>query len=282
MNNKNKTFLSMDRLAVVNILFQFYSFDYFLDSVAKIGFRKIDLWTGYPHLLLDDDYERRCEEVRKKCDALNLVVDNVMPKVIGWPLNIADEEEKIRNAAVSYLKRAIDAADILGADSLQLVPGTGLYDQPIEPAWARARDSLSQVCEYAEMRSKSLGLEAIQIVESNLVGNKDTLFRMIEEVDSPVLGAVVDTTHMEKNGESLIDYFTLFGNRIQRIHLNDTDQLPWGEGNAPLHVYIKQMSDVYYSGKISLEICSKQHYLKPYDALQQSWNYLHDTCESSL
>ena len=119
--------ITIDQFAVVNILFQFYSFDYFLESAAKIGFRKIDLWTGYPHMLLDNDYEKQCGEIRKKCEDMGLQIANVMPKVIGWPLNIADEDDKIRNRAVDYLKRAIDAAEILGAPSLQLVPGTGLY-----------------------------------------------------------------------------------------------------------------------------------------------------------
>ena len=122
------------RLAAVNICFQYFSLDYFLESAARIGFQKVDLWTGYPHMLLDREYEASCRDIRRRCDSLGLEVDNLMPKVIGWPLNIAAEEEKIRHRAVEYLKRAVDAADILGAATLQLVPGTGLYDQPVEEA----------------------------------------------------------------------------------------------------------------------------------------------------
>ncbi len=268
--------ITMDRFAVVNILFQFYSMDYFMESMADVGFKKIDLWTAYPHLLLDDDYEKQCEYIRKRCDSLGLQVTNLIPKVIGWPLNIADADEKIRNRAVAYLKRAIDASDILGADSLQLVPGTGLYDQPVQPAWERSRDSLCKVAEYAQEKGKSLALEAIQIVESNLVGNKDTLKKMVEEVNSPALGAVVDTTHMEKNGESLDDYFALLGDKIRRIHLNESDQLPWGEGHSQIQVYFNQIRRAGYKGEFSLEICSKVHYLKPRIALKNTYDYLED------
>ena len=274
--------ITMDRFAVVNILFQFYSFDYFLHSAAEIGFKKIDLWTGYPHMLLDEDWEKQCAEIRKKCDALDLQVANVMPKVIGWPLNIADEDTKIRSRAVAYLKRAIDAAEILGAPSLQLVPGTGLYDQPVEPAWQRSRESLCEVAEYAQEKGKQLALEAIQIVESNLVGNKDTLYRMVSEVNSPALGAVVDTTHMEKNGESLDEYFKLLGTQIKRIHLNESDQLPWGEGHAPLQVYLNQIRRAGYEGEFSIEICSKAHYLKPYITLKNTYDYLEDALRRQL
>ena len=243
--------ITIDQFAVVNILFQFYSFDYFLESAAKIGFRKIDLWTGYPHMLLDNDYEKQCGEIRKKCEDMGLQIANVMPKVIGWP-------------------------EILGAPSLQLVPGTGLYDQPVEPAWQRSRDSLCRVAEYAEKKGKQLALEAIQIVESNLVGNKETLFRMVNEVNSPALGAVVDTTHMEKNGESLDEYFELLGTKIKRIHLNESDQLPWGEGHAPIQVYLNQIRRAGYNGEFSIEICSRTHYLKPYITLKNTYEYLED------
>lgn len=274
--------ICMEQMAPVNILFQFYSLDFFLKSAAEIGFRSVDLWTGYPHMLLDEDFEEQCRDIRRRCDDLGLTVSNVIPKVIGWPLNIADKSEKIRMRAIDYLKRAIDAADLLGAPSLQLVPGTGLYDKPVEDAWERSRNSLCQVAAYAAQAGKQLALEAIQIVESNLVGDRNSLFRMISEVDSPVLGAVVDTTHMEKNGESLDAYFALLGDKIKRVHLNESDQLPWGLGHSPIQVYLNQLNRFGYQGPISVEICSRVHYLKPYSALKSTYDYLEDALGRQL
>lgn len=274
--------ITMDQIAAMNISFQFYSLDYFLESVAKIGFRNVDLWTGYPHMLLDEDYPKQFCEIRKKCDGLGLKVANVTPKVIGWPLNIADENEKIRSRAVDYLKRAIDAAEILGAPSLQLVPGTGLYDKPVEEAWNRSRNSLIQIADYASQAGKQLALEAIQIVESNLVGDKESLARMVAEVDSPALGAVVDTTHMEKNGETLDEYFEVLGDKIKRVHLNESNQLPWGAGNAPIQVYLNQLNQAGYQGPISIEICSKPHYLQPYTSMKNTFDFISDALQRQL
>ena len=88
--------IRMEQISAMNISFQFYSLEYFLESVARIGFQSVDLWTGYPHMLLDQDYAAQCREIRQRCDDLGLAVSNVTPKVIGWPLNIADESPKIR------------------------------------------------------------------------------------------------------------------------------------------------------------------------------------------
>jgi len=268
--------LMLDRVAAMNISYQFYSMNYFLESVAKIGFHRIDLWTGYPHMVLDNDYEAQCQALRSRCDALGLSVDNITPKVIGMPLNIADRDPKIRAQAIAYIKRAIDASQILGAKTLQLVPGTGLHDESVGEAWKRSRDSLAELADYAVQSDRILALEAIQIVESNLVGDSCTLKKMIDEVNSPALGAVVDTTHMTVNGETLRSYFDLMNGRIFRVHLNETNQLPWGEGHAPIQVYLQQLRSYEYSGPMTVEICSKPHYLKPHTSMQNTYDYLLD------
>lgn len=274
--------ISIDQFAVVNIPYQFYSFDYFLESAAKIGFRNIDLWTGYPHMLLDETWEEQCVSIRESCDKMGLGIQNMMPKVIGWPLNIAAEEDRVRSRAVSYLKRAIDAAVVLGVPSLQLVPGTGLFDRPVEDAWKRSRDSLCQIAEYAESKGKKLTLEALQIVESNLIGDRNSLDRMLREVNSPALGAVVDTTHMEKTGESLDDYFEVLGDRIWRVHLNETDQLPWGLGHGALPVYLSQLNKWNYSGPFSLEMTCMDYYINPHAALKTSFDYLSEALSRQI
>lgn len=266
--------IEMSQISAMNISYQFYSLEYFLHSVAKIGFKSVDIWTGYPHFLVDEDYEARAVVIRRQCDELGLSISNITPKVIGWPLNIADKNPKIRHSAIIYIKRCIDAAEILGAPSLQMVPGTGLYNEPVEDAWKLSRESLCTIAEYAEQKNKKLVLEPIQIFESNLVGNRLQLKKMLDEVNSPVLNAVVDTTHMEKNEESLDDYFECLGERIKRVHLNESDQLPWGEGNSPLNVYLYQLNCHQYRGPITIEICSKRHYLNPHNAMKKTYEYV--------
>ena len=57
--------IRMEQISAMNISFQFYSLEYFLESVARIGFQSVDLWTGYPHMLLDQDYAAQCREIRQ-------------------------------------------------------------------------------------------------------------------------------------------------------------------------------------------------------------------------
>ena len=274
--------IEMSQISAMNISYQFFSFEYFINSVAEIGFKSIDIWTGYPHFLVDKDFESQASIIRHRCDELGLAINNVTPKVIGWPLNIADKNKKIRYAAIAYIKRCIDAAKIFGAPSLQLVPGTGLYDEPVADAWELSKESLCVIAEYAGQRNVQLVLEAIQIIESNLVGNRIQLKKMIDEVNSPILNAIVDTTHMEKNGENLDDYFNSLGEKIKRVHLNESDQLPWGEGHNPLNVYLRQLNHHSYRGPITIEICSKQHYLNPHNSMRKTYDYVFDALQRQM
>lgn len=262
------------QIAVMNISYQFFSLEYFFSSISRIGFQNVDLWTGYPHLLLDESYAAQCAAIRQSADEHGLSIVNLTPKVIGWPLNIADENDRVRENAVAYIKRAADAALLLGARSLQLVPGTGLYDRPKEAAWDRSRASLKQIAQYAQEIGVELALEAIQNVETNLVLNAKDLARMVGEVDHPALGAVVDTTHIEKNAETLCDYFDLLGERIRRVHLNESDQLPWGLGHGDLRGHVLALEKAGYNGPCTVEICSRIHYLEPHAAMEQTYRHM--------
>jgi protein FrlC len=110
----------------------------------------------------------------------------------------------------------------------------------------------------------------LQIIESNLIGNRMELKKMLDDVNSPHLKAVVDTCHMAVSGESIDDYFQLLGDRISHIHFNESEQLPLGEGTLPLQSYMDQLGSHDYSGYIALEICSRKHYIDPEAALKQS------------
>lgn len=266
--------IEKSQIAVMNICYQFYPFEYFLDSVARMGVFNIDLWAGYPHLLIGKGCEERLREIRKQCNDRALKIVCLTPKQIGYPLNIADSDPQIRVDGITYLKRCIDAAAILETDMLQLVPGWGFYNQPVGEAWKRAAESLQTLADYAGEAEKTLVLEPLQIIESNLVNDIPALERMLKEVGSAWLKAVVDTCHMEKNHETLDEYFTRLGSDIRHIHLNETNQLPWGEGKNSIDTYLSQLNRHDYTGKVTLEVCSRSHYVYADWAMQKNVGYV--------
>lgn len=269
--------IDMSKIAVMNICYQFYPFKSFLSSVTQMGIRKIDIWAGYPHLALEEGCEAEVRSVSRMCDDFGVEVICLTPKQIGLPMNIADERPKFRRRAIDYLKRAIDCSDILGTDMLQIVPGSGLYSESPQAAWERARGSIAELASYAHAAKKILVLEPLQLIESNLLGTASALKRMIDEVNSPALKAVIDTCHMEKSHETLEGCFKILGKHIRHIHLNEEDQLPWGEGRSDLDSYLTQLENSGYDGNVTLEVCSRPHYIYADWTMSKNVAYVFET-----
>ena len=262
------------QVAVMNICYQFYPLKYFLESVKKMGVANVDIWAGYPHFVIEDGCEAEAKQMRSMCDDLGLRIICFTPKQIGLPMNIADERLVYRKKALDYLKKAVDLSDILGTNMLQIVPGSGMYNEKPEKAWEYSRESLKEISQYALSAGKVLILEPLQRIESNLINDVYALKAMLDQVGSPALQAVVDTCHMEKGHETLTKYFEVLGDHIRHIHLNESNQLPWGEGNSDINTYLSQIKEYDYKGYVTLEVCSRPHYIHADWAMSKNVGYV--------
>lgn len=256
--------------AVMNIHYMYYPLEYFLDAMAGFGIRHIDLWAGHPHLIIDQASPSGLRQLRRVLADKRMNVVCLTPEQIWYPVNIAAKEPEIRKRGIDYLLRAVDAAAELGAGLLQVVPGWGYFNEPPEEAWKRSCEALRSIADKAGEAGVTVVLEALQPIETNLVTGLGSLKRMLDDVGSAHLKAVIDTCHMEAAGEDLDGYFKALGDRIAHIHFNETGQLPWGSGSAPMQLYMDQLRQWGYDGFLTLEICSRPHFMNPDAAVRQS------------
>ena len=48
--------LELEQIAVMSIHYQFYPLSHFFDTVRELGIKNVDLWAGYPHFLIGEDW----------------------------------------------------------------------------------------------------------------------------------------------------------------------------------------------------------------------------------
>ena len=156
----------------------------------------------------------------------------------------------------------------------QVVPGWGYFDQPIDDAWDSMCDSLSTISRRAGELGITVILEPLQIIESNLVGYPADCRKALTDVGEKNLKIVVDTCHMAIRGIDFQEYFDLLGDDIYHIHLNDYDQVPWGEGSLPLKDYLSVMSENAYDRYYTLEICSLPHHVNADKSVEDNVAYI--------
>jgi fructoselysine 3-epimerase len=263
--------IQMSQIAPMNIHYVLYPLEYFLDSLVKFDIQSVELWGGSPHVPIDDLTLASVRRIREEIERRDLNIACFTPETCKYPINIAAEEASIRDRSVNYVLKSLDIALELGAKLMQIVPGTGYFNKLPDEAWKRSRDSLQKIVEKAEVLGIQLTLEPLLKRESNLIYNKEMAKKMLEEINSPILGCNVDTVPMVEAGDSIEDYFTELGNKVNHIHLCDgPNHVAWGDGTLPLNQFIHQLEQFEYQGYLGLEIYNSKYYLDPDQALKQA------------
>jgi Sugar phosphate isomerases/epimerases len=145
--------------------------------------------------------------------------------------------------------------------------GWGDWDEDREEAWKRSREHLSILAEYAGEHGLVLTMESLRPEESNLVTTVSDAKRMIDEVASPYLQPMVDTTAMGVAGETLEDWFATFGDgAIHEMHFIDGDpygHLVWGDGKHDMDAFVATLNVHGFDGMLGQEITDGRYYDDP-------------------
>lgn len=260
------------RFAVMNNAYAAYSFDYFLNSLQRVGICMVDLWGGIQHLNPKSDPVRTIASLRVKLGSRGMSVIAYTPELLAYPFNFAHPDRKIRERSIAYAIRNLDIACGLDAKLMLVSPGWGLLDIPIEESFRYACDSLRTITEAAEARRMRLGLEHLTPQSSNLLIGVDAVKAMLETNRSPWFGAVLDLGQMSVFGESVKDYTTACGERLFHVHVMDGQpacHLAFGDGCLPLKEYIRELTKSGYDGYFTLEINDERYSKCPHEAISR-------------
>jgi protein FrlC len=262
---------SLSRIAPMNVLYKFFSLDYFLDAVVRCELQTIELWGAAPHVYIEEMSLADTARIRKEIDKRQLNVCCFTPEITNYPINIAAQELYIRKRSIDYMLKSMHIAAELGIKLMQISSGSGYYNESPDEAWKRSRNSLETIVQQAEALGIQLSLEPLLSHESNLVNSLPSVHRMLEDIPSPFLGILIDTVSMTASDETLNDYFKAFGSQIKHIQLCDgpDGHLTWGDGNFELRNFLQTLRENGYEGYLGLEIFGHSYYVNPDKALTQ-------------
>jgi len=268
--------------ANMNLAYQRYSFDYFLDSTVRLGLSAIELWGGEPHLYVEDMSHQDGKAILDSIKRRDLELVCFTPEQCAYPINLSAPDAASRKRSMAYFKKSIKLANTLECPYLLVSAGYGLFNEPLEEAWQRGVESLRELAGDAESAGIVLVLEPFFYPYSNVVIDLKKTKRMITEIRSSHLKAMLDTACMVMAKDTMDDYAAAFGEDLVHIHFVDgTDQssahLAWGEGNFPLPSFKKSLVDMKYDGHLTLELFGTQYNAEPEKAMRKSLEYLANT-----
>jgi D-psicose/D-tagatose/L-ribulose 3-epimerase len=218
--------------------------------VAELGFDMIELPIEGTS---DLDYGRAAEIVRDA--GLEVSVCAAM----GPDRDLIHADESIRASGMDYLRHCIEATRTLGATNLvgPLYSAVGRTWQAT--AEERARDidllvrNLGELASLASDQGVVLCLEPLNRFETSFINLAEQAIEVIDRVDSPACGIMLDTFHMNIEERSLGDAIRATGSRLKHLHACENDRGAPGSGHVPWTEVADACRDIGYDGPVVIE-----------------------------
>ena len=259
-------YINRNQIAGMNIHYLYYSLDDFLDAQKEAGFETIELWAGAPHFYLSPEGYEDVSAVKEKIEARGLKVGVFTPENCTYQYQVAAQTPILFEKSYQYFRNAIQVAKELGCPIMQINSGWGYWNEDREAAWARSREMLTRLAKDAQEAGIYLAMESLRPAESQLITTLADTKRMFDEVNHPNLKILIDTTAMSVAGESIDEWFEVFGDNIIHTHFIDSKpegHLIWGDGDRDLESYLQALERHGYKGLLGQEITDFSYFEDP-------------------
>ncbi len=255
-----------------------------LTLAKKAGFEGVELALNGEGELSMQSTEKEIAEVRKQAEDIGLDLYS-LSSGLCWDYRLSDDDERMREKAKDMIKKQLDTAKILGADTILVIPGVVNveFSNPekkvaYDIVYERAVEGLNELKGYAESLKVNIGLEN--------VWNKFLLSPMemrdfIDKIGSEYVGSYLDI------GNTLYcsypeDWVRILGKRIKKVHFKDYRMQAGGlhgfvdllAGDVDYPEVVKALGEIGYDGWVSAEMIP--NYKHHTDAIIYNTSYAMD------
>lgn len=182
-----------------------------------------------------------------------------------WENNLVSDQESIRNKAFSIVQKQIEAAHLLGADTILVVPGyvgCSFASKPekirYDVAYERSQNALSRLSRDAQQAGVAIGIE--NVWNRFLLSPLETR-RFLDEIGSDYVGMYLDVGNVIYTGYPE-QWIELLAGRIKKLHMSDYrfDQAGIGAfvdlfaGDVDFPAVAEAIAKIGYDDYITLEM----------------------------
>lgn len=254
--------LKREQFLYSNFPYTNYSLDYTLNSLQRLGAKKLEFYGAEPHCCMYDLTYGDMKAFKQKLDAHGLCVEEINPECCTYPNNLASRNPVTRFRSFRYFENAIRMAGVIGASSVVMCPGYASLDEDLEDAWKLAVDAMSRLADIAKAEGVTVTLEATT-PNYTVVNDHKQMKRLLDDCGKDNIKAAVDLLCLAQTGETVQDVYDLCGgDKIGVVHYRDGELLntgAWagrvpGEGGLDLEASFKVFDHNGYHGYFGSEI----------------------------
>ena len=255
-----------------------------LTLAKNAGFEGVELALGAEGELSMTSTESEIKEVKKLADGMGLALYSLSCGLC-WDYRLSDDDPALRAKAKDMIKKQLETAKILGADTILVIPGAvnvefSFPEKKVayDVVYDRALEGLNELKHEAETLKVNIALEN--------VWNKFLLSPMemrdfIDKLDSEYVGSYLDI------GNTMYcsfpeDWVRILGKRIKKVHFKDYRVQAGGlhgfvdllAGDVDYPEVVKALGEIGYEDWVSAEMIP--NYKHHTDAIIYNTSYAMD------
>ncbi len=196
----------------------------------------------------------------EKVDAVHsrrLLERHGMPAVCSLGLPEGKHASKHPEAALEFLKLALDQTAAIGALALTGVTYGGIGERTGVPPTQAERDNIARVlveaAGYAKKLGLELGIEPVNRYENHILNTGWQAVEMVERVGADNLFIHLDTYHMNIEERGLALGILDAAKYLRYIHLSESDRGTPGSGNVRWDEIFGALKAVGFTGGLAME-----------------------------
>lgn len=234
------------------------------EHAKKAGYDGVEPVLGEHGYLTPATPEKEILAMRRMAEDLGLQIPSVGVWSL-WENNLVSDSPAIRQKAFSIVQKQIEAAHLLGADTILVVPGYVGCEFATKPekirydvAYERSQQALARLAPEAGAAGVAIGIE--NVWNRFLLSPLETA-RFLDEIGSPWVGMYLDVGNTVYIGYPE-QWVEILGKRIKKLHMCDYrfDQAGIGAfvdlfaGDVDFAAVAKAVAAIGYDDYITLEM----------------------------
>ena len=168
-------------------------------------------------------------------------------------------DESIRKNAMSYVRHCVDAAKTLGSTNV-----VGPLYSAVGRTWQQTADErkkdvdllvseLKELSTYAHEHGVVLCVEPLNRFETSFLNLAEQAIEIVDRVDSPGCGMLLDTFHMNIEERSVGAAIKSAGKRLKHLHACENDRGAPGSGHVAWTEVADACKAIGYTGPAVIE-----------------------------
>ena len=223
----------------------------YIKKAAEIGF---DILEFQAQPLLDMSYERM-DEIKDVAEQYGIELTYSLG--LDKKYDISSTDEAVRLGGIRYLSEIMDRVHYMGGKIISGVSyaGWGVPEGNFnkEELFKNSVSSMKQLVKKAEEYGIIYAVEAVNRFEGVLINTAKEAVNYVKAVDSPNMGVLLDTYHMNIEEDNIGDAIRYVGNLLVGFHTGENNRTAPGKGHLDWDEIFGALAKINYQGRIVSE-----------------------------